>query len=185
MVPKPEVKPAQPPTAGAPLPVASAAGPIDEQKNYLVNKIDELVNGIGPGYAEALTQELMARMERTVALFHDEVMELIGSLKGRRAEREQRLQSILASGDGEPPQEQSAPAPEPAREISAWEQRLEEREGAPEAGPEVSSAEKEMSDWEKKLEEKARKDSPGSDSRGAAASVAEKPKRRGLFGRKQ
>ncbi|MCH7732661.1 MAG: hypothetical protein IIB44_09125 [Candidatus Marinimicrobia bacterium] len=129
---------------------------IDFQKQFLFKKIDELVEGIGPGYGEALMEELISRMERTVALFHDEVAELLDTLKSRREERDARLKDLFEKGDIEKEVEISEP---------------------------LSSAEVEMSEYERKLEERAAK---ASIKEGTSKKVdEEKPKKRGFFSKKK
>lgn len=75
---------------------------VDAQKQYLVAKISELTDGIGPGYSEALMEELVSRLEKTVAEFHDEVSELMESLKARAQERSEKLKTLMDQGDGAP-----------------------------------------------------------------------------------
>ncbi|MCH8012823.1 MAG: hypothetical protein IIA61_12885 [Candidatus Marinimicrobia bacterium] len=129
---------------------------IDAQKQFLFNKIDELVEGIGPGYGEALMEELILRMERTVALFHDEVAELLDTLKSRREVRDARLKDLFEKGDLEKEVETSEP---------------------------LSSAEVAMSEYERKLEERAAK---ASIKEVKSKKVdEEKPKIRGFFRKKK
>lgn len=129
---------------------------IDFQKQFLFKKIDELVEGIGPGYGEALMEELISRMERTIALFHDEVAELLDTLKSKREERDARLKDLFEKGDIEKEVETSEP---------------------------LSSAEVEMSEYERKLEERADK---ASIKEVTSKKVdEEKPKKRGFFRKKK
>ena len=51
-------------------------------------KINELTDGIGPGYSEALMEELVSRLEKAVAEFHEEVTELMKTLKTRSSGEE-------------------------------------------------------------------------------------------------
>ena len=39
---------------------------IDAQKQYLMAKINELTDGVAPGYGEAFVEELLGRLEKTV-----------------------------------------------------------------------------------------------------------------------
>lgn len=129
---------------------------IDFQKQFLFKKIDELVEGIGPGYGEALMEELISRMERTIALFHDEVSELLDTLKSRREERDARLKDLFEKGDSE-------------KEVETYKP--------------LSSAEIEMSEYERKLEEKAAKVSIKEVT--SKKVDEEKPKKRGFFHKKK
>jgi hypothetical protein len=68
---------------------------IDAQKKYLMAKINELTDGIAPGYGEAFLEELMGRLEKTVSEFNEEVSELLESLKVRSAERDEKLKEMM------------------------------------------------------------------------------------------
>ena len=50
-------------------------------KNYLVTKFDDLFQGINNLYGKELMQELLRRMEKTIAVFHQDVKSLIKDLK--------------------------------------------------------------------------------------------------------
>ena len=135
---------------------------IDTQKQYLMAKINELTDGIAPGYGEAFLEELMGRLEKTVSEFNEEVSELLESLKVRSAERDEKLKEIMESGD------------DSAAEPSA-------------VNGDVSAAESEMSDWEKRLESKA-SDAGGETKpgpKGDEEEEEEKPKKKGFFSRKK
>ena len=135
---------------------------IDTQKQYLMAKINELTDGIAPGYGEAFLEELMGRLEKTVSEFNEEVSELLESLKVRSAERDEKLKEMMERGD------------DSAAEPSA-------------VNGDVSAAESEMSDWEKRLESKA-SDAGGETEtapKGDKEEEEEKPKKKGFFGRKK
>jgi len=135
---------------------------IDTQKQYLMAKINELTDGIAPGYGEAFLEELMGRLEKTVSDFNEEVSELLESLKVRSAERDEKLKEMMESGD------------DSAAEPSA-------------VNGDGSAAESEMSDWEKRLETKASDD--GGETEPAPKNdeeeEEEKPKKKGFFSRKK
>ena len=83
----------------------------DAHKQFILEKMDEMVEGLGPGYGEALMGELVGRMEKTVAHFHDEVSEMLESLKTSSEEREQKLKKLVdAEAAGEEPSTAPAPA---------------------------------------------------------------------------
>ena len=135
---------------------------IDNQKKYLMAKINELTDGIAPGYGEAFLEELMGRLEKTVSDFNEEVSELLESLKVRSAERDEKLKEMMERGD------------DSAAEPSA-------------VNGDVSAAESEMSDWEKRLETKA-SDAGGETEpapKGDEEEEEEKPKKKGFFSRKK
>ena len=140
----------------------------DAHKQFILEKMDEMVEGLGPGYGEALMGELIGRMEKTVAHFHDEVTQMLESLKSSSDEREQKLKKLVKA---EAAGEEASAAPEPAEEAGA---------------EESSEAEQEMSEWEKRIEAKAL----GKGEEPAAAPKSEKKeepkkKKKGLFGRKK
>ena len=135
---------------------------IDTQKQYLMAKINELTDGIAPGYGEAFLEELMGRLEKTVSEFNEEVSELLESLKVRSAKRDEKLKEIMEGGD------------DSAAEPSA-------------VNGDVSAAESEVSDWEKRLESKA-SDAGGETEpapKGDDEKEEEKPKKKGFFSRKK
>tara|TARA_B100000315_G_scaffold136882_1_gene126134 strand:+ start:2222 stop:2662 length:441 start_codon:yes stop_codon:yes gene_type:complete len=137
-------------------------GQKDEQKEFLVSKIDELIEGIGSGYSQAFLEELINRLEKTVEHFHEEVSELINSLKAQHSDREAKLEQLL-KGDGETTSVETEPGESPEQ---------------------PTAAEREMSDWEKRLEEKvtATGESP---SKPAEEKPKEKKEKKGFFRRKK
>ena len=135
---------------------------IDSQKKYLMAKINELTDGIAPGYGETFLEELMGRLEKTVSEFNEEVSELLESLKVRSAERDEKLKEMMERGD------------DSAAEPSA-------------VNGDVAVAEAEMSDWQQRLESTA-KDAGGetkSAPKGEEEEEEEKPKKKGFFSRKK
>ena len=135
---------------------------IDTQKQYLMAKINELTDGIAPGYGEAFLEELMGRLEQTVSEFNEEVSELLESLKVRSAQRDEKLKEMMERGD------------DSAAEPSA-------------VNGDVSAAESEMSDWEKRLESKVSDAGGETDPapKGDKEEEEEKPKKKGFFSRKK
>ena len=130
---------------------------VDIQKKYLMAKINELIDGVGSDYGGTLMEELISRMERTVGHFHDEVTELLETLKSRAQERNDRLKSMISE-----------------QEI------VTDIKEAP-----ISSAEQEMSDWEMRLEAKETEKKKSDKIETAKPSKEEeKPKKKGLFKRK-
>ena len=140
----------------------------DAHKQFILEKMDEMVEGLGPGYGEALMGELVGRMEKTVAHFHDEVSEMLEARKSSSEEQEQKLKKLVeAEAAGVEPLTASEPTEEAGAE-------------------EPSEAEQEMSEWEKRIEAKA----SGKGEEPAAAPKSEKKeepkkKKKGLFGRKK
>ncbi|MBL7013422.1 MAG: hypothetical protein ISR83_03300 [Candidatus Marinimicrobia bacterium] len=136
---------------------------VDPQKQMLVSKFGDLMEKVGDGYGGPLQTELINRLEQTIADFHEEVTEMIDTLKDNSERRHEKLKEIW---NQEEVAESAAPVAEETNteesseassgDMSAWEKRLETLEG----------------DGDKKEEKPAPKDKP-------------KKKKKGLFGRKK
>lgn len=98
---------------------------VDVQKRYLMAKIDELINGVGPGYGEALMEELISRMERTVGHFHEELTGLLETLKSRAQEQNEKLKSLMTEKETDVVKETEKPISSAEQEMSEWEKKLE------------------------------------------------------------
>ena len=72
---------------------------VDAQKEFLMAKINQLTDGIAPGYGEEFLEELMRRLEKTVADFNDEVTTLLDMLKSQSAERNEKLKELIEKGE--------------------------------------------------------------------------------------
>ena len=127
---------------------------VDPQKQYLIEQVANLMERVGEGYGGPLQEELIRRMEQTIADFDEEVSEMLDGLRDNSVKRHEKLKEIWenpqvaasgeASGDGAP--------------------------GAPE----------DASDWEKRVESMA--DGAGEDTKDEEPKE-EEPKKKGLFGR--
>ena len=53
----------------------------DSRQNYLNEKLDNLLSGINNTYGQALLDELVTRLQRTLDDFNEEVQEIVGDLK--------------------------------------------------------------------------------------------------------
>lgn len=51
------------------------------RRTYLESKLDDLLTGINDNYGKALMDELIARLDKTINDFNDEVEKLMGQLK--------------------------------------------------------------------------------------------------------
>ena len=126
---------------------------VDAQKEFLMAKINELTDGVAPGYGEEFLEELMRRLEKTVVDFNEEVTLLLDLLKSQSIERNEKLNDLIEKGD----------------------QVITES-----VKSEKSSAETEMSDWEKRLESQS--DSSGKKNESESKSVKEKsPVKKSIF----
>jgi|TARA_Y100000310_G_scaffold28775_1_gene27361 hypothetical protein len=105
--------------------------PVKEfNKEYLTEKIHAIGEKLGDAYGQPFMDELMVRMERTVAHFNDEVDLMVATIKSRT--KNQR--GLLASMRGEDPNAEPV-------EMSALEKKLES--GAPSAEKEGEKSEEE------------------------------------------
>ena len=126
---------------------------VDPQKQYLIEQFGNLMEKVGEGYGGPLQEELIRRMEQTIADFDDEVSEMLESLRDNSVKRHEKLKEIW-----ENPEQADIPKDDSA-DVSV-------DEGA--------------SDWEKRVEGMASK---GGDNELKDEEPKEEPKKKGLFGR--
>ena len=134
---------------------------LDPQKKYLMDQFGNLMEKVGDGFGGPLQEELINRLEQTIADFHEEVSEMMASLKENAEKRHEKLKEIWNNPDAS-------------------------LEVVDNQGPQKGNAEPEgeMSEWERRLEEAGKLgDSGSSDSKPEAKE--EPPKKKGLFGRKK
>jgi len=131
---------------------------LTEQQKYVNEKIAVLLDQIGDEYGESLTQQLVQRLDTTVADFHEEVTNLLSELKEKSVSRQQQLRDAWQHRFDTPPQAAEVPAT---------------------ATEETPSEGEDSSDWEKRLEtmESGEKGKPSDDDK--------KKKKKGFFGRKK
>ena len=111
------------------------------RKQYLSEKLDDLLEGINDSYGTLLMEELLARLELTVKDFNDEMKVLCDQLVTKEKERQQ-LMEMLKTTDG-------IPAPAPA---SDTQQPTPDRSEAVDPGHiEIEEPEEDVPEWEKKL----------------------------------
>ena len=135
---------------------------LDPQKKYLMDQFGNLMEKVGDGFGGPLQEELINRLEQTIADFHEEVSEMMTNLKENAEKRHEKLKEIWNNPD------------------AALEQPSEL--GTQVAAPVESDSE--MSEWERKLEEAGKLDESSSDSK-PTEEKEEAPKKKGLFGRKK
>jgi len=114
------------------------------RKQYLSEKLDDLLDGITDSYGSLLMEELLARLEITVKDFNDEMKILCDQLVTKEKERQQ-LMEMLKTTDG---------IPAPALDI----QQPDIQQAMPDTSEEVDPVQTEIEDfdedvpeWEKKL----------------------------------
>ena len=101
--------------------------PEEIQKSYLLENFEAIIEQIGEGYGAPLQEELIRRMEKTVAEFHEDVSGLVVQLKDQSEKRQNTLKQMLNSDDQEIVDkivDEVVDIPE-EREMSDYERRLE------------------------------------------------------------
>ena len=126
---------------------------VDPQKQYLIEQFGNLMEKVGEGYGGPLQEELIRRMEQTIADFDEEVSEMLEHLRDSSVKRHEKLKEIWENPE-QPPESGQA-----------------DGENADVPG--------DASDWEKRLEGMA----GDGDSDSKEAQKEEPPKKKGLFGR--
>ena len=109
-------------------PVENAPPAVDPQQQYLMDQFGGLMDQVGDGFGGPLQEELIRRLEQTIADFHEEVNEMLGNLKDNSEKRHDRLKEIwnnpdAAVDDDVPDEPDDGPGDE--IEMSAYEKRLE------------------------------------------------------------
>ena len=59
----------------------NSAPSVDPQKQYLMDQFGNLMEQVGDGFGGPLQEELIKRLEQTIADFHEEVNEMLSKLK--------------------------------------------------------------------------------------------------------
>ena len=112
-------------------PVESATPAVDPQQQYLMDQFGGLMDQVGDGFGGPLQEELIRRLEQTIADFHEEVNEMLGNLKDNSEKRHDRLKEIWnnpdTAVDDVPDEPDDGPGDE--SEMSEYEKRIEGLEG--------------------------------------------------------
>ena len=109
------------------------------RKQYLSEKLDDLLEGINDSYGTLLMEELLARLELTVKDFNDEMKVLCDQLVTKEKERQQ-LMEMLKTTDGipTPAPDIQQPTPDTSETVVPGHMEIEEPE-------------EDVPEWEKKL----------------------------------
>ena len=91
----------------------------------LREKIESLLQGIHEQYGNELTDELIARLENSIADFNEEVDSLMHELKENASLKEKLMEDIKSGKTEEKTVEKTEDSAEEVKEISEWEKRLE------------------------------------------------------------
>ena len=109
------------------------------RKQYLSEKLDDLLEGINDSYGTLLMEELLARLELTVKDFNDEMKVLCDQLVTKEKERQQLMEMLKttdglhapASGGAQPEQDASqsvetafVETEELGEDVPEWEKKL-------------------------------------------------------------
>ena len=117
------------------------------RKQYLSEKLDDLLEGINESYGTLLMEELLARLELTVKDFNDEMKNLCDQLVTKEKERQQ-LMEMLKTTDGIPtpsPADTKQPAPDTQRPASDTSDAVDP------VYIEIEELDEDVPEWEKKL----------------------------------
>ena len=110
---------------------AGSAPAVDPQQQYLMDQFGGLMDQVGDGFGGPLQEELIRRLEQTIADFHEEVNEMLSNLKDNSEKRHERLKEIWnnpdAAVDDVPDEADDGPGDE--SEMSEYEKRIEGMEG--------------------------------------------------------
>ena len=99
----------------------------DGRQNYLNEKLDNLLSGINASYGQVLLDELVTRLQRTLADFNEEVGGIMGDLKESSDRRNQIIHDLMEGNEtasGSDPSD-GGETPAGGAEMSEWEKRLE------------------------------------------------------------
>ena len=108
----------------------------EKRQEYLVEKLDDLLEGINSSYGKTLLDELVTRLHRTIEDFNEEFQGIIGELKDSSERRNQILHDLMIGNtisseinhnDGANRRDDTDSTDEstPAAEMSEWEKKLE------------------------------------------------------------
>ena len=71
----------------------------DSRQNYLNEKLDNLLSGINNTYGQALLDELVTRLQRTLNDFNEEVQGIVGDLKDSSDRRNQIIHDLMEGNE--------------------------------------------------------------------------------------
>ena len=109
-------------------PVDSATPAVDPQQQYLMDQFGGLMDQVGDGFGGPLQEELIRRLEQTIADFHEEVNEMLGNLKDNSEKRHERLKEIWNNpdtADDDVPDDEPDDGPGGEDEMSEYEKLIE------------------------------------------------------------
>ena len=110
------------------------------RKQYLSEKLDDLLEGINNSYGTLLMEELLSRLELTVKDFNDEMKNLCNDLVSKEKERKQLLEMLKSAEEMPIPSSTQTTSNDTNLSMS---ENYESSEGV--------DLDKDVPDWEKKL----------------------------------
>ena len=98
---------------------------VDPQKQYLIEQFGNLMEKVGEGYGGPLQEELIRRMEQTIADFDEEVSEMLESLRDNSVKRHEKLKEIWENPEQSTPPSEDSATGSLDEDASDWEKRVE------------------------------------------------------------
>jgi hypothetical protein len=99
---------------------------VDPQKQYLIEQFGNLMEKVSEGYGGPLQEELIRRMEQTIADFDEEISEMLESLRDNSVKRHEKLKEIWENpNEGSSQDASGSDGAGPPEDASDWEKRLE------------------------------------------------------------
>ena len=108
------------------------------RKEYLTEKLDDLLGGINDSYGMVLMKELLDRLELTIKDFNDEVKVLCSQLVKKQEERQHLMEMLINDGikDLKPSNDKQNIDADPSSnndddektDVPAWERKLSKLE---------------------------------------------------------
>ena len=107
----------------------------EARTEYLNQKLDNLLSGINSTYGQALLDELIVRLTRTISDFNEEVEKIMGNLKDNSEKKSKIIHELMegkevkggdnkSNSDSEN-HDNADKQKDDAPEMSEWEKRLE------------------------------------------------------------
>ena len=107
----------------------------EARTEYLNQKLDNLLSGINSTYGQALLDELIVRLTRTISDFNEEVEKIMGNIKDNSEKKSKIIHELMEGRQIEgssvksnkdiEDQENADKQEDDSPEMSEWEKRLE------------------------------------------------------------
>ena len=107
----------------------------ESRLKYLDEKLDNLLSGINSTYGQALLDELVVRLERTIKDFNEEVEKIMGNLKDNSDRKNKIIHDLMEGNQPIIDKKSSKNKPDETKDDEN-----------------IDDDKPEMSEWEKKLE---------------------------------